>query len=280
MSATGVRTAEWIVTDLDGTLVGRDLRIVDANLAALRRFTGAGGSVVVATGRSEESALPYYRELGLATPAILYNGARIVDLSTGAVLYRRCLSAAAWARLTLLFDEMPDGVWPVAFSGGRAHIRSAGAAPSAALAEYARRDRIALARVGSWGELPFDEIIKVMLICDRPGLVGAAETALAGFAADPGTGVTLVRSEATYLEVLPAGATKGTALRELAALRGVPMDRIAAIGDNPNDLDMIQAAGLGAAVGDGDPGVRAAADVVVADCAAGAVADLVARVMP
>ncbi|KAB2368854.1 Cof-type HAD-IIB family hydrolase [Actinomadura montaniterrae] len=276
MSATGVRTAEWIVTDLDGTLVGRDLRIVAANLAALRRFTGAGGSVVVATGRSEESALPYYRELGLATPAILYNGARIVDLSTNAVLYRRCLGAAAWARLTLLFDEMPDGVWPVAFSGGRAHVRS----EPAALAEYARRDRITLARIGSWGELPFDEIIKVMLICDRPELVGAAETALAGFAADPGTGVTLVRSEATYLEVLPAGATKGTALRELAALRGVPMDRIAAIGDNPNDLDMIQAAGLGAAVGDGDPGVRAAADVVVADCAAGAVADLVARVMP
>ncbi|MDL4813677.1 Cof-type HAD-IIB family hydrolase [Actinomadura opuntiae] len=275
MSATGVRTAEWIVTDLDGTLVGRDLRIVDANLAALRRFTGAGGSVVVATGRSEESALPYYRELGLTTPAILYNGARIVDLSTGAVLYRRCLSAAAWARLTLLFDEMPDGVWPVAFSGGRAHTRS----ESAALAEYARRDRIGLARTGSWGELPFDEIIKVMLICDRPDLVDAAGTVLAGFASDAGTGVTLVRSEATYLEVLPAGATKGTALRELAALRGVPMDRIAAIGDNPNDLDMIQAAGLGAAVGDGDPGVRAAADVVVADCAAGAVADLVARVM-
>ncbi|MBO2458026.1 Cof-type HAD-IIB family hydrolase [Actinomadura violacea] len=271
-----MRTAEWIVTDLDGTLVGRDLRIVEANLAALRRFTGAGGSVVVATGRSEESALPYYRELGLATPAILYNGARIVDLSTGAVLYRRCLSAAAWARLTLLFDGMPDGVWPVVFSGGRAHVRS----ESAALAEYARRDRIGLARIGAWAELPFDEIIKVMLICDRPGLVDAMQTGLADFAADPGAGVTLVRSEATYLEVLPAGATKGTALRELAALRGVPMDRIAAIGDNPNDLDMIQAAGLGAAVGDGDPAVRAAADVVVAGCAAGAVADLVARVMP
>ncbi|QKG24536.1 Cof-type HAD-IIB family hydrolase [Actinomadura verrucosospora] len=271
-----MRTAEWIVTDLDGTLVGRDLRIVEANLAALRRFTGAGGSVVVATGRSEESALPYYRELGLATPAILYNGARVVDLSTGAVLYRRCLSAAAWARLTLLFDRMPDGVWPVAFSGGRAHVL----ADSPALAEYARRDRITLARIGGWAELPFDEIVKVMLICDRPGLVGAARTVLAGFAADPVAGVTLVRSEATYLEVLPAGATKGTALRELAGLCGVPMERIAAIGDNPNDLDMIQAAGLGAAVGDGDPAVRAAADVVVADCAAGAVADLVARIMP
>ncbi|MQY07681.1 Cof-type HAD-IIB family hydrolase [Actinomadura macrotermitis] len=276
MSATGVRTVEWIVTDLDGTLVGRDLRIVEPNLAALRRFTDAGGSVVVATGRGEESALPYYRELGLATPAILYNGARVVDLASGAVLYRRCLSVAAWARLTLLFDELPAGVWPVVFSDGRAHVL----ADSAALREYARRDRIGLVRIGSWGELPLDEIIKVMLICERPAQVGAAEAVLAGFAGVLGSGVTLVRSESTYLEVLPAGATKGTALRELAAAQGVPMERVAAIGDNPNDLDMIQAAGLGAAVGDGDEGVRAAADIVVADCALGAVADLVDRVMP
>ncbi|MFC6930718.1 HAD family hydrolase [Actinomadura yumaensis] len=60
----------------------------------------------------------------------------------------------------------------------------------------------------------------------------------------------------------------------------MPLHRVAAIGDNPNDLDMIETAGLGAAVGDGDPAVRAAADIVVADCADGAVADLVDRVMP
>ncbi|MFI6515550.1 Cof-type HAD-IIB family hydrolase [Spirillospora sp. NPDC050679] len=274
MSATRVRTAEWLVTDLDGTLVGRDLRIAEPNLAALRRFTGAGGSVLIATGRSEESALPYYRALGLDTPAILYNGARVVDLSSGTVLYRRCLSAAAWARLTLLFDELPEGVWPVAFSGGRAHVL----AESPALREYARRDGIGTVRIGTWGPLPLDGITKVMLICERPELVGAAATALGGFAAEEG--VTLMRSESTYLEVLPAGATKGTALRELATARGVPLDRVAAIGDNPNDLDMIQAAGLGAAVGDGDAAVRAAADIVVADCAAGAVADLVGRIMP
>jgi hydroxymethylpyrimidine pyrophosphatase-like HAD family hydrolase len=84
-----------------------------------------------------------------------------------------------------------------------------------------------------------------------------------------------VRSEATYLEVLPEGATKGTALRALAASHGVPLEQIAAIGDNPNDIDMIAAAGLGVAVGDGHPDVRAAADVVVGACADGAVADVV-----
>ncbi|MFG1613449.1 HAD family hydrolase [Nonomuraea wenchangensis] len=50
---------------------------------------------------------------------------------------------------------------------------------------------------------------------------------------------------------------------------------MAAVGDNPNDLDMIAAAGLGVAVGDGHPDVRAAAGTVVRSCADGAVADVV-----
>ncbi|MGC4957437.1 Cof-type HAD-IIB family hydrolase [Actinomadura citrea] len=271
MSATELRTVDWIVTDLDGTLVGRDLRIVEPSLAALRRFIASGGTVVIATGRGEEAALPYYRTLGLTTPAILYNGARVVDLSTGAVLHRRCLGVAAWAKLTLQFAELPAGVWPVAFTNGRAH--TAGSSP--ALRGYARRDGIELQRIGSWGDLPFDDIVKVMLICDRPELMDPTEEAVSAAV----SGVTLVRSESTYLEVLPTGATKGTALRELAAARGVALSAVAAIGDNPNDLDMIQAAGLGAAVGDGAETVRAAADVVVGPCAEGAVADLVARVL-
>ncbi|OLT34934.1 hypothetical protein BJF79_32670 [Actinomadura sp. CNU-125] len=270
--ATGVRTVDWIVTDLDGTLVGRDLEIVQSSGTALRRFIAAGGTVVIATGRGEEAALPYYRALGLTTPAILYNGARIVDLGTGAVLHRRCLSVAAWARLTMLFDELPDEVGPVVFSHGRAHAVTA----SRPVQEYARRDGIVLTEIAAWGELPFDDIVKAMLICGRPELMDPVEEMVSAGVG----GVTLVRSESTYLEVLPEGTGKGAALRELAAARGVSLSDVAAIGDNPNDLDMIRVAGLGAAVGDGADAVRAAADVVVGPCADGAVADLVARVLP
>lgn len=53
------------------------------------------------------------------------------------------------------------------------------------------------------------------------------------------------------------------------------LSEIAAVGDNPNDLDMIEAAGLGVAVGDGHPAVRAVADAVVSACSDGAVADVV-----
>ncbi|NUR83825.1 MAG: HAD family phosphatase [Nonomuraea sp.] len=242
----------WIVTDLDGTLVDRALRIVPRNLAALRSFREAGGEVIVATGRSESSALPYHRELGLGTPAILYNGARTVDLVSGAVLRERYLPVAAWKELSAL-----RGVNLVAFARGEAHAVLA----NAELSDYARRDRITLRDPGGWDTLPADEITKCMLIG------GDLQVDLPG--------VTTVRSEATYLEVLPEGATKGAALRAL----GLPLEQVAAIGDNPNDLSMIEAAGLGVAVGDGHPAVRAAADLVVGPCAGGAVADLVERLL-
>lgn len=252
----------WIVTDLDGTLVGRDLAMVPSGREALGRFRAAGGEVIIATGRMEASARPYYDELGLSGAAILYNGARTVDLVTGEVLRSRHLPVTAWKVLLDLFDDLPEGVYPVAFSAGEALARH----DVPELRAYARRDGITLRDPGAWTALPADEITKCMLIGDRLPRLEI-----------PGT--VAVKSEVTYLEVLPEGATKGAALRELAAARGVPLERIAAVGDNPNDIDMITAAGLGAAVGDGHPDVLAAADVVVGTCAAGAVADVVRLAM-
>ncbi|MFF0312372.1 HAD family hydrolase [Streptosporangium sp. NPDC004379] len=248
----------WIVTDLDGTLVGRDLAMVPASRDALRRFREAGGEVVIATGRMERSARRYYDELGLEGAAILYNGARTVNLAMGSVLRSRHLPETAWKTLLGMFGELPEGVHPVVFSGGEA--LAVHDAPE--LRDFARRDGITLRDPGDWAAVPPGGVTKCMLIGDR----------LPDWRIE---GTVMVRSEATYLEVLPPDATKGTALRELAAARGVPMAHIAAVGDNPNDIDMIAAAGLGAAVGDGHPDVRAAADVVVGACADGAVAEVV-----
>jgi Cof subfamily protein (haloacid dehalogenase superfamily) len=251
----------WIATDLDGTLVSRDAAMVASGRAALRRYMAAGGEVVIATGRSERSAWPYYRELGLTGPAILYNGARTVDLSTGRVLDDHSLSPAAWGGLLGLFGTLRPTVHPVVFSEGEAFAVD----DVAPLRAYSRRDGVALRDPGSWEVLARAPITKCMLIGDIAALPPLHVP-----------GVTLVRSEDVYLEALPEGATKGAALRTLAAARGMPLARVAAIGDNPNDTDMIRAAGLGAAVGDGHPDVRAAADLVVSPCAEGAVADLVA----
>ncbi|MEV5609533.1 HAD hydrolase family protein [Streptomyces sp. NPDC052225] len=263
-TGTGLRYP-WIVTDLDGTLVGRDLEIVPRSALALRRFQDLGGTVVIATGRNEVSAGRYHRALGLTTPMIVYNGARIVDPVSGTRLLDLDLGAAWRPLCEGLLPRLPEGVGAVAFAGEDAHVLRA--AP--ALAAYAGRDRITLL------DSPAPRTpAKVMLIADRPGLGPLAE-----LAAQHCPTARLVQSEDTYLELLPADAGKEQALRRLAEHAGLSLDRIAAIGDNPNDTGMVRAAGLGAAVGDGHKDVRAAADVVVGPCALGAVADLVDRVI-
>lgn len=256
----------WIVTDLDGTLVDRDLALVPRSVEALSRYRARGGTVFIATGRNEESATPYHRELGLDTPMILYNGARITDPLTGERLLDLDLGAV-WPPLRdLVLPALPEGVGAVGFSGGDAHVLR----DAPVLADYARRDRIVLL-----GDPPLDRPpTKVMLISD-----GQAPDRPAELVTVHCPDALLVRSEDTYLEVLPPGAGKEAALRVLAGRYGMDIARIAAIGDNPNDTGMVRLAGLGAAVGDGHPQVLKAADIVVAPCSEGAVADLVERIL-
>jgi hydroxymethylpyrimidine pyrophosphatase-like HAD family hydrolase len=78
-----------------------------------------------------------------------------------------------------------------------------------------------------------------------------------------GLPVHAVQSEPQYLEILPPGVSKGAALAAMLDAVGVPAEAVVAIGDNWNDLEMIEAAGLGVAMGHAPAGVRARADHVV-----------------
>jgi Cof subfamily protein (haloacid dehalogenase superfamily) len=255
----------WLVTDLDGTLVARDLELVERSADAIRDWIDDRHECIVATGRNEQSARRYHAALGLESPMILFNGARVVAAS-GEVLMSRTLGSA-WAPLRRrVLDTLPATIGAVAFVDDRAIV----VRDAPALADYAYRDRIELLHE------PLDDdtdVTKVMLIAPAPPLDDLAEQVR-----EACPELVVVASEATYLEVLPAGATKGTALRWLADERGVDLADVAAIGDNPNDLSMIEVAGLGIAVGDSHPDVMAAADLVVGPCVKGAVADAVAAI--
>lgn len=252
----------WLVTDLDGTLVGRDLELVPRSAEAIARFREAGGTVVIATGRNEVAAGRYRDELGLDEPMILYNGARVVA-ADGDEIAAWSLGTA-WPRLRAeVVNALPAEVGAVAFSQGVGWV----VAEAEVLADFARRDGIELRT----DHLADDAAVtKLMIFVREPPLEPYRDAVVAAC-----PDLQVVASESTYLEALPPGVTKGVALRVLAEHSGVDLAEIAAVGDNPNDLDMLRVAGLGIAVGDGHPDVRRAADRVVGSCADGAVADAI-----
>ena len=59
------------------------------------------------------------------------------------------------------------------------------------------------------------------------------------------------RSQAHYLDITRLGADKGHGLKRLAAVMGIPLNQVAAIGDGSNDLPMLNMAGLAMAMGNG-----------------------------
>ncbi len=259
---------KWIVTDLDGTLVGADLQMVDRSVRALGEFRDRGGEVFIATGRNAESARPYYDALDLSTPAILCNGARVVEMTSGKLIYSRTIGDHYAALHADVIATLPPHIGAVAFVNGEPMI----VCDAPALKEYARRDRIILGRPPA--PAPLQDVVKVLFVSDRPEL-DALAAQVSGVAPD----LTIVRSEPTYLEVLPVGASKGAALQWLTESTGVDLSEVAAIGDNFNDVDMIRRAGIGAVPGSAAPEVRDFADVVVGSSVADAIADLVHRIL-
>jgi hydroxymethylpyrimidine pyrophosphatase-like HAD family hydrolase len=75
--------------------------------------------------------------------------------------------------------------------------------------------------------------------------------------------LTVLRSHTLFGELTPLGISKGAALKTLAARLGIPREQVIAIGDHENDLPMITWAGLGLAMGNAIPAVRAAAAAVI-----------------
>jgi hypothetical protein len=90
-------------------------------------------------------------------------------------------------------------------------------------------------------------------------------------------GLTVTSSWTNNLEIIPAGVNKGTALRALAGKLSIPREQVMAIGDFDNDLDMIEYAGFGVAMGNGSERVKKAARYVAPDNERFGVAEAVLR---
>ena len=68
-----------LITDMDGTLLGRDFKIPQRNIEAVHRFMDQGGNFAIATGRSKMSGAQYFRQTNPNAPCVLLNGAVLYD---------------------------------------------------------------------------------------------------------------------------------------------------------------------------------------------------------
>jgi Cof subfamily protein (haloacid dehalogenase superfamily) len=261
---------ELLVCDLDGTLIDHSLALEPALVAAFKRAAAAGLGITIATGRMPLS-VDFYREaLDIQLPVIYYNGGLIRD-AAGMELLRRELPRGVLAKVREVFSAAP--VHPIFFRDEQLYcldrtlpIRQF--CDDEGLRAHVIPDPEEFLRLGAF--------MKGLFIGHRRDLV-VLRADLEGLLGDDAR---LVHTAEHYLELLPVASTKGAALAHLAAHLGVPLARVVAVGDHDNDLEMVEAAGLGVAMAHAPESVRAVADRVAPAPADGGLLRLLAEILP
>ncbi len=247
--AVPVTTPRLIATDLDGTLLRDDKTVSDRTVAALAAAGEAGIEILFVTGRPArwmECVVAHAGRLGMA---ICANGAGVYDLRGQRMLTCSPLaepSALAVARA--LRARVPG----TSFAIERAH--SFHYEPEF-LSSWPMPD----SRVGPLedllGHLPEEPLLKLLARHQSadPDAFLATARSVAGEHAE------FTRSNpSALLEVSATGVSKATALARCCADLGITADQVVAVGDMPNDLDMLRWAGTSYAVANAHPTVLAA----------------------
>lgn len=270
MSGTHDVRPRLVAIDFDGTLVRSDESISERTVAAVRAAAAAGIRIIVVTGRPPRWLRPIADLLDQRGTAIAANGALIVDLSSLEVLDCRYVDrAAAVTVIERLRTSFPGVTFGVERPDGFAHERGY----PRGIRNSERMPRVAYADTVE--ELLSEPPIKILARVPSVPIDDAARTAIEVL-----DGVAAVYFSSTdLLEIAPAGVSKASTLERVAVQWGIRAHEVVAIGDMPNDIPMIAWAGLGVAVANAHPRVRAIADHVTASNDDDGVAVLLERLL-
>lgn len=242
-----------IALDLDDTLLRPDRTISEHSIRALAAARQEGIMVVIATGRMFRAAVPFAHELHLDLPLIAYQGALIKTTETGEVL--RAVELGAKQCYPVLRFLAKNHLHANLYIDDELYI----AEMNEVAARYASFSQVPVHVVGELGSFEFTHATKIVAIGNPLHLHEVIEPQAKVLF---GGSLTINTSRPHFLEFGHLEATKSSALAFLAKRLGIGREEILAIGDGANDLDMIEYAGVGVAMGNADDRLKAVADYI------------------
>ncbi len=254
----GKNKYEMIVLDLDGTLTNSRKEITPKTREVLMRIQSAGKKVVLASGRPTPGIVKLADELQLdrfGGYILAFNGGRIIQYSTGEVIYNR----------TVPMELVPD-------------IYRAAVGEQVGILTYTESEIILGNGVDEYIELeskingiPTREVEDFVGFVNYPVnkflLTGEPDKILhtQGVMREKfGWELNIFRSEPFFLEMMPQSIDKAFSLERLLEYLGMDRTQMICCGDGFNDKSMIDFAGLGVAMANAQPEVKAVADYITA----------------
>lgn len=246
-----------LVTDIDGTLA--DGRYINpANISAVRRFIADGGKVALATGRSPQSSVPVAEEMGCESLLIANNGTVVYDCTKKEIIWQQELACPQIGQKVL---DRYKSVGVMFYRGTELTVLSY----NKQLDDLIESERLTVSENSS-------NVVNKILFSGTPQLLDELYTYCIGAVGSQGT---VVRSDDLYVEILPVGADKGTAMLAIAEKFNVLQSNIFAAGNYYNDITLLKNAAV-SCVPQGSPEqLCRMADHIACPCREGAVADFI-----
>ncbi|MDD2980969.1 MAG: Cof-type HAD-IIB family hydrolase [Hespellia sp.] len=247
---------EILVLDLDGTLTNSKKEISPPTRQALIEIQQAGRKVVLASGRPTQGVVPLAKELRLdefGGYILSFNGARIINFTTGQLMYNKQLPLDAVAPTFEIVKDL--GVDLITYEND--NIIS-GIKPNEFVELESRINSMPIKRVDNFSEYVNFPINKMIAAGDPKNVAVALPKMKQHFHGY----LNIYMSDPFFLEIMPQQIDKAYSLLRLLESIGLTADQMICCGDGYNDLSMIETAGLGVAMENAQPLVKESADYI------------------
>lgn len=238
-----------VAVDMDGTLLNDNKELTSATKNCIEKLKINGILPILVTGRSFEALEPFKKKLALTTPVICYNGAQIIDGTTGKLLQDYLLPEES-SRLIIGLARK-ENVHFQAYKDGVLYFEKY--SPEA---EYYENHVNLKGEIVNFDEMEPLEFTKMMYVGDPAHLKKMKKLLQKTISHN----TAIMFSKAEFLEFMHKDVSKGNALLTVLADLGITPEETIAFGDGDNDVSMLRAAGIGVAMENAAAIVKDAAD--------------------
>lgn len=265
-----------VAIDLDGTLLDMNKKISNRNKRAIALAKEKGVKIVICSGRVFTGARLYAKQVDSRDPVIACNGAIICENIDGEVIYSDNLDTEAGLKIVDICHK--HQVYYHVYSGNTMLTEKLGFT-SLKYFENNRllplEDRVDIEVVQNMAEKIKSmqgQVLKFVVVTDDTELLRRVRNEIEQI-----YGVAVMSSNYDNFEVMNKGVSKGAALKRLSELLSIPAGEMMAIGDNENDISMLEYAGLGVAMDNGEDCAKEAAQYVTASNSQDGVAEAIEK---
>lgn len=265
-----------VAIDLDGTLLNSEKKVSEENRTALQLASEKDVKIVICSGRVFKGARVFARHISTNEPIIACNGALIKDMQTDDVLYANTVSKEDCHRIVDICHK--ENVYFHAYLGDVLYteaLKFGSAFHSKMNQRLPSEDRLEIVLADDMHEVVETNpalAYKFVAISDNAEQLAKTRSRICDIKT-----IDVMSSFYDNFEMVNHGVSKGNAVKFLCEKLDIKREEVIAIGDNENDLSMIQYAGVGVAMGNAESIVKDIADYITLDNDKNGVSDAIRK---